>query len=57
VFISKRKLELKLREERAIAYERQQEHEQWDRITELEQQVKKLKKTLLKLEGMIKNGY
>ena len=50
MFISKKKLEAKLRAERIGSYEQQQEHEQWDRILKLEQQVKKLKK-------QIKNGY
>jgi hypothetical protein len=50
MFISKKKLEEKLRQERAVSYERQQEHEQWDRILKLEEQVKKLKK-------QIKQGY
>ena len=48
MFISKKKLEEKLRKERSVSYERQQEHEQWDRILKLEEQVKKLKKIVRK---------
>lgn len=50
MFMSKKKLEKKLRDERLKAYNDQQESEQWEKIYKLENDVKKLKK-------QIKNGY
>ena len=50
MWISKKKLNDKLRNERMKAYEQEQEKEQWDRISKLEKQVKQLKKA-------VKNGW
>lgn len=50
MWISKKTLQSKLREERNKAFEQEQEHEQWQKIYELEKQVKKLKK-------IVKKGY
>lgn len=50
MWISKKKLQEKLRDERVKAYEHEQESEQWTKIYKLEKQVKKLKK-------QVKNGY
>jgi len=50
MFISKKKLQEKLRDERMKAYESEQEQEQWTKIYKLEKQVKKLKK-------QVKNGW
>lgn len=50
MFISKKKLANKLREERMKSYNDQQEQEQWDKIYKLEKQVKKLAKA-------VKNGW
>lgn len=50
MWISKKKLEKKLREERIKSYDDQQESEQWEKIYKLEKEVKKLKKA-------VKNGW
>lgn len=50
MFISKKKLNEKLRDERVKAYEAEQESEQWTKIYKLEKDVKKLKKA-------VKNGW
>lgn len=50
MFISKKKLQDKLRAERIKAFEQEQENDQWEKIHKLERQVKKLKK-------QVKNGY
>lgn len=44
MWISKKKLESKLRAERIKAFEQEQENEQWQKIYKLEKEVKKLKK-------------
>ena len=48
MFISKKTLQNKLREERNKAYEQEQESEQWTKIYKLEKEVKKLKKIVRK---------
>jgi hypothetical protein len=57
MWISKKKYEREIWETKLKSIDNHREAEQSDKIWELEQDVKKLKKKLLKLEGMIKNGY
>jgi hypothetical protein len=50
MWISKKKLELALREERIKAFDIERENEQWTELAKLKKKVKKLKK-------IVKEGY
>jgi hypothetical protein len=57
MWISKKKHTEELYQAARKQHDLQHELEQSDKLWTLERDVKKLKKKLLKLEGMIKNGY
>jgi hypothetical protein len=50
MWISKKKLDLALRDERIKAHEIERENEQWNELIKLKKQIKKLKK-------IVKEGY
>lgn len=57
MFISKKKHERAIWEAKVKAMDNMREGEQSDKLWELEEDVKKLKKQVRKLKGIIKNGY
>lgn len=57
MFISKKKHEKQVWEAKLKAMENAHEQEQETKIWDLERDVKKLKKKMRKLEGIVKNGY
>lgn len=57
MFISKKKHERQVWEAKLKAMENAHEQEQESKIWDLERDVKKLKKKMRKLEGIVKNGY
>ncbi len=57
MFISKKKHEKQVWDAKLKAFESQAQQEQEDKLWKLEAEVKKLKKKMRKLEGIVKNGY
>lgn len=57
MFVSKKKHEQKVFEAKLKAMDNAREAEQSDKLWELESDVKKLKKQVLKLKEQVKNGY
>lgn len=57
MFVSKKKHEQKVFEAKLKAMDNAREAEQSDKLWELERDVKKLKKQVLKLKEQVKNGY
>lgn len=57
MFISKKKHEHEVWQAKIKAMDNMREGEQSEKLWELEQDVRKLKKKIRKLENMVKNGY